>query len=66
MISTETGYEEWLEQRRVAFEARKETYTKEPTESGAKKQYCVFCRPPDRDWEIISYLPQSILFALNL
>ena len=38
MISTESGYEEWLEQRRVAFETRKETYTKEPTESGAKKE----------------------------
>ena len=43
MISTESGYEDWLEQRRVAFEG-KETYTKEPTESGEKKEYCVFCR----------------------
>ena len=33
MISTESGYEDWLEQRRVAF-VRKETYTKEPTEWG--------------------------------
>ena len=50
MISTEAGYEEWLEQRRVAFETRKETYTKEPTESGAKKEYCVFCHTKE-DWK---------------
>ena len=49
MISTEAGYEDWLEQRRVAFEAQKETLTKEPTESGAKKEYCVFCRTKE-DW----------------
>ena len=50
MISTEAGYEDWLEQRRVAFEARKETYTKEPTESGAKKEYGVYCHTKE-DWK---------------
>ena len=50
MISTESGYEEWLEQRRVAFETRKETYTKEPTESGAKKEYGVYCHTKE-DWK---------------
>ena len=35
MISTESGYEDWLEQEELHLKPKK-TYTKEPTESGAK------------------------------
>ena len=51
MISTEAGYEEWLEERRVAFEEYKKTLPKVPT-YGEKKEYVVLCHSKD-DWKHI-------------
>lgn len=50
MFSTETNYEEWLQERRIAFEAYKDTQTKVPTEPEAKKEYVVLCNSKE-DWE---------------
>ena len=40
MISTEAGHEEWLEERRVAFEKYKKTLPQVPT-FGEKKEYVI-------------------------
>ncbi len=51
MISTESGHEEWLEERRVAFEEHKKTLTQVPT-AGEKKEYIILCYSKD-DWKHI-------------
>ena len=37
MFSTETNHEEWLQERKIAFEAYKDTQTKVPTEPEASR-----------------------------
>lgn len=51
MISTESGHEEWLEERRVVFEEHKKTLTQVPT-AGEKKEYIILCYSKD-DWKHI-------------
>ena len=51
MISTEAGHEEWLEERRVAFEKYKKTLPQVPT-FGEKKEYVILCHSKD-DWKHI-------------
>tara|TARA_B100001939_G_scaffold133974_1_gene116380 strand:- start:1111 stop:3429 length:2319 start_codon:yes stop_codon:yes gene_type:complete len=51
MISNEDGYEEWLEERRVAFEEYKKNLPQVPGPD-AKKEYVVLCKSKE-DWDHI-------------
>jgi len=50
MFSTETNYEEWIQERRISFESYKDELPKVPTEPEAKKEYVVLCTSKE-DWE---------------